>query len=576
MIADMSGGVFWVPSLEELGWFGPELALVGTLVALLVAPLVTGRRTPAASATVTVIGCAVALLVLFGGIGKFLGQPDQAGVGGLAPTHALGMLVVDNVALYFKAVVIVFLMLITGMWWMGSGRRESNAPEFFVLLVGSALGMILMTSTVHLLMLIIAIELASLPSYAMVGFDKSDRRGAEASLKYVIFGAVSAAIMIYGASLLYGLYGSMNLGVIGRAMLVDLTNSNSDFAVANQNNLIIGLALFCLMAGIGFKISAVPFHFWCPDAFEGAKIEVTTWLSVPSKAAGILLLVRVLHSFSLAAFQQTEYDALLPVAWGVGILAILTCTWGNFAAYRQTSVKRMLAYSSIAHAGYMLMAATLLVNPVRNMTYGMASTSGITAILVYIVLYLFMNLGAFGVTAMVVWSTGSDSIESFTGLIRRAPWLAVPMVLCLVSLVGLPPLGGFIGKWWILMALGGQGSVLAGVGTLYWILVCVAVVNTLISLFYYMRVVRQMTLRDDGREAVVAPAAGVWMVNLCGIFLLVAGIFLPQRMKTIASDHTMKMFRPVTNVESGLVASADVMPADPDQRIAQRAEDVLD
>ncbi len=513
----------YVPSAHELFLFSPDLALVGTLVAILVAPLFA-PRSARTTGVLTIVGTVLAFLLAL----RVASTVASGGQAGLAPSSAAGMLIADNLSVFFKLILCAFLLAVTLMWFIGSAAREHDAPEFFVLLVGSAVGMALMVSSLNLLMLVIAVEMASLPSYGIVGFDKRNRIAAEASLKYVVFGAVCAAITLYGASLIYGLFGTIDFGTLAGLIPNALT-------AASPNRLTTGIALACLFVGIGFKISAVPFHFWAPDAFEAARIEVTTWLSVVSKGAGLLLLVRLVHVLSYSA-SGGHGDPLLPVAWAIGILAILTCTVGNFAAYKQTSVKRMLAYSSIAHAGYMLMAAAIFAHPLREGGYAAAN-----AVLFYLVIYFFMNLGAFGVTAAVVWRTGSDHITAFTGLGRRAMWLAVPMVCCLVSLVGLPPFGGFIAKYFLLYALAEQGSAYS---SLYWVLIVVAVLNTLFSLFYYFRVVRQMFLEDDGRPALDAPIGGLALANVCAVVLLVTGLFIIGPVRRTTERYARNLFSP--------------------------------
>lgn len=481
--------------------FLPMIVLIGTMLCVVACPIIFGRGARKIGAIV-VLG----IVVAFWACVRLSATVPDGGFSGLSPGGGAGMLIADNLSIFFQFVLLAFMAGVVWLWWMGSAATEENAPEFFILLLGGALGMVLMVSTTHLLMILIAIETASLPSYAIVGFDKRDRLGAEASLKYMIFGAVCAAIMLYGMSLLYGLTGSLD--VVGIAKYVAAEISGHD-------RVVLTLGLLCFLAGILFKISAVPFHFWCPDAFEGAKIEVTTWLSVASKAAGLILLMRLVVVFCGALGHPAYITTLAPMAWTIAIVAALTCTVGNFAAYSQTSVKRLLAYSSIAHAGYMMMAAAIFLHPDVA-----GSELRISALLIYVVIYMFMNLGAFGVTAMVVWETGSDQIGNFTGLIRRAPWLAIPMVVCLVSLVGLPPFAGFIGKWWILVALGSLKGTQLG-----WFLVIVAVINTLISLYYYMRIVLQMSLKDDKQPALAPPIGGMALVNICAIALVALLVF---------------------------------------------------
>lgn len=512
---------FWLPTLTDLHWFSAELAMVGTLVVILAAPLIIGRSA-VTTGRIALAGTAVAIFCTY----RLAGEVSDQGVSGLAPPAAAGMLILDNLAIYFKIVLLLFLAGVTVLWLIGSAEREDNAPEFFVLLIGSALGMLLMVSSLNLLMIIIAIELASLPSYAIVGFNKRSRVAAEASLKYAIFGAICAAIMLYGASLLYGMYHTLNIAEIAHRASAHLNSGH--------NTATVGIALACFATGIAFKIAAVPFHFWCPDAFEGAQIEVTAWLSVSSKAAAMVLLVRLVDTFSAgAAAAGAPMATLSGLAWGLGLMAAATCTLGNFAAYRQDNVKRLLAYSSIAHAGYMMMATAIFIHPDAP-----ASHSPIAALLVYLLFYAIMNLGAFAVTAMVAWHSGSEKIEAFIGLGRRAPWLAVPMLFCLVSLVGLPPFAGFIGKLWILLALGEHG------GLLCWGLLIVAVLNTLVSLFYYFRIVRAMFLSDDGKPAFSSSFVGTAMVNICGVALVLLGVVFIQQPRDLADRYAQNIYRP--------------------------------
>ncbi|MGB2986279.1 MAG: proton-conducting transporter membrane subunit, partial [Phycisphaerae bacterium] len=317
-----------VPVGEHLFHFSPMIALVCTMLAVVACPIVLGRGARTIAVIVSLGVLATFVLTL-----RVAGAVADGGMSGLSPQVGSGMLIADNLSVCFQIILLVFLAGVIWLWWLGSADSERNAPEFFILLLGSAFGMMLMVSTVNLLMIVIAIETASLPSYAFVGFDKRDRIGAEASLKYMIFGGVCAAIMLYGASLLYGLVGSLSV--------VDVARYAVDNLAVGENRILLAVALLCFLAGIAFKISAVPFHFWCPDAFEGAKIEVTTWLSVVSKAAGLFLLVRLALVFCAAVDTQVEMTLVRPFAWVIGIMAAVTCTVGNFSAYKQRSVKRL-------------------------------------------------------------------------------------------------------------------------------------------------------------------------------------------------------------------------------------------
>ncbi len=554
---------FWTPTSTDLFWFSPELALVGTIVMLLVVPIIMGKSART-SGRIALFGTVATIVLTL----RVAGVVQTQGISGLAPPAAAGMLILDNLAIYFKIVLMLFMAGIIGLWFIGSAEKERNGPEFFVIFAGSALGMVLMAGTLNLLMMAIAIEMASLPSYAIVGFKKRNRAAAEASLKYVVFGGISAAIMLYGISLLYGIFGTLNFAHIAPRAAVMLHEG--------QNTLILGFALICTLGGILFKIAAVPFHFWCPDVFEGAKIEVTAWLSVSSKAAAIVLLLRLVDAFSVGAVSEGLSAAIFNnLALGLAIIAAITCTWGNFAAYRQRNIKRLLAYSSIAHAGYMLMACSIFMHPgLLGAGYSIGQ-SPMGAVLVYIMLYAIMNLGVFAVAAMVIWQTGSEDIDAFNGLGRRSAWLAVPMLFCLVSLVGLPPFAGFIGKYWLLLALGEAGTAYASVqslGTIYWTLIVIAGTNTLISLFFYFRIIKAMFLTDDGQPAFTPSITGATMANLCGIALLVMGVFYIQQPRDMAEKYATHLFQPAAAMTHTMTTTQDVYnekpnAADPDFRL---------
>ncbi|MFO0973559.1 MAG: NADH-quinone oxidoreductase subunit N [Phycisphaerae bacterium] len=495
----------WMPSLRTVMSIGPIWGLVGTLVAILLASLLVGRSALVA-ALMTLLGA-----VATAGLAWRAADVTRGGAwAGFAPLGGAPMLLMDNFSVAFIFVLALFLAAVTGLGVMGLGSArpnralERNGPEFFTLLVGSAVGMALMTCTTNLLMIVLAIETASLPSYGIAGFAKDNKRSAEASLKYVVFGAVTSALMIYGVSLLYGYYGTLDVVRIGQMI------AGGAGAERTALNPLMAVALFGVVAGIGFKISAVPFHFWCPDVFEGAPIEVTTWLSVASKAAGLGLFLRVMTA--LVQPHDTPWEALGPLSNGVGLMAAITCTVGNLAAFWQTNVKRMLAYSSIAHAGYMLMAGAILWRSTGETSVHPA----FGALLTYIVVYLLMNLGAFSSVAMVLWATGQETMEAYRGLGRRAPLVALSLAACLFSLVGLPPMAGFWAKFYLLAALAQNG--------LMW-LVIVAAINTLISLYYYARLAWVMYFVDDGQPAIETPGVGRALV--VSVALVLAVVMLP-------------------------------------------------
>jgi NADH-quinone oxidoreductase subunit N len=347
--------------------------------------------------------------------------------------------------------------------------------------------------------------MTSLPSYALAGFRKTHRFGAEASLKYVLFGAASTAIMAYGLSLIYGLCGTLQVNVAAQHLLHSPSGGGALLAVG----------LFGLIVGLSFKVAAVPFHFWCPDVFEGAGMEVTNFLSVASKGAGLVMLLRQLLILADAAgYRSTPHLSLGALAAVIGVIGALTATVGNVAAFVQENVKRLLAYSSIAQAGYILCALSLLVNHGGNRVTRDGVNVAAQTVLIYLAVYLFMNLGAFTVAGLVWRQTGSEELSAYAGLGRRSPLLAAAMFCCLVSLIGLPPFAGFAAKLYLLIVLMQNGG-------WWWWLVGAVAVNTVLSAFYYFRVVQVMYLRDDERAAEFVGNPIGMAVAVCSAAMLV-------------------------------------------------------
>ncbi|MCA9152547.1 MAG: hypothetical protein KDA92_24760, partial [Planctomycetales bacterium] len=366
------------------------------------------------------------------------------------------------------------------------------------------------------------------PSYALAGQLKSKRKSSEAALKYSIYGAGTAGIMLYGISLLAGVLNSAHLPT----MAVQLSEMMPTLSGDQQMVLILGGLM--LGVGLAFKLSAVPFHFWCPDVFEGASAEVNAFLSIASKAGALALLVRlsigfgmvpsdyqhtptavaaVSHDFetalTAAASDSDELtaaeanaavygaDALAPsrhfIAVLIAVISMVTCTFGNLAAYGQTNIKRLMAYSTIAHAGYMMMAVPAAI--VAMGTHPEIARNAIAALALYVAIYLLMNLAAFALIAFYRDSLGSEEISAYSGLVRRAPLSVILFALTLFSLVGLPPLAGFLGKFAIFASLA-EGWQATGSKLLMTLLV-VGGINTAISLFYYLRVVKVMTIDPE-------------------------------------------------------------------------------
>ncbi len=452
--------------LESIGKFVPETVLTATFCVTLVAGLIA-RRKPAIPAVFAVLGMLVALWAVI----------RQAGV---EQTIFSGLLAVDPFAVFFKGIVTVSTLFIFVFSFFSAEVRTSvrRQGEYYALLTAMTLGMYLMAGATHLLMMVLALELTSLPSYILAGFTKEAPDSSEASLKYIIYGAMSSGLMLYGVSIMFGLTGVLGFGDINRALATSVPNY---FALL--------VATVLIIAGFGYKISAVPFHFWTPDVYEGAPVTITALLSVASKAAGFAMLMRFFKSVfidtSVIGLPAGFWASLYGFEWNklIAVLSVLTMTLGNLVAVWQNNLKRLLAYSSIAHAGYMLMGIVVL------------SDKGLMAVLLYFIVYLFMNLGAFYVVMLMADRTGSEDIDSYKGLGYRAPLLSVAMAIFLISLTGLPPTAGFIGKLYLF----------AAVLDARWVwLAVVGAINSVISLYYYARVFRNMFLRDpEGPTAVV-------------------------------------------------------------------------
>jgi NADH-quinone oxidoreductase subunit N len=330
-------------------------------------------------------------------------------------------------------------------------------------------------------MIYLAIELVSVPSYVLAGFRRADRRASEAALKYVVFGGVASGVMLFGMSYLFGLTGTTSLAELAPRLAALEVAPGLPLAAVR---FALVVAVVFVLAGVGYKVAAVPWHMWCPDVYEGAPTPFTAFLSVGPKAAGFALALRLFHSAFTMPAAGPLAESLGGVPWPavVGVIAAVTMTLGNLAALSQTNLKRLLAYSSIAQAGYTLMGLAA------------ASERGTQAVMIQLVVYLVMNLGAFVVVIRVADATGSEAIQDYRGLARRQPLAAITFAIFLFSLTGLPPLAGFAGKWWLFYAvferIGGPG------GSGYALLALCGAINTAISLYYYARVVRAMFLED--------------------------------------------------------------------------------
>jgi NADH-quinone oxidoreductase subunit N len=455
-------------NVQSLRFFAPEAALTAGVLAVLVWDLVTKGR-------VRFVGAVTIALAALAAAGLF----SARWLADATPAAALfgGQLAFDSYANAFRLLFagITAIVLVTAIPTREARRDDTNGgggSELMMLLLVVCIGMDLMAMARSLLMIYLAIEIVSVISFVMAGYKLDDRKSSEAALKYVVFGGVSSGVMLYGMSWIYGLTRSLTLPEIAER-IVTLTREQGHL----PNAVVVGAA--CILAGFAYKISAVPFHMWAPDVYEGSPTIVAAFLSVGPKAAGFAVLIRFFHD---ALQAQTAVSVTANAPWPIlsGLLAVATMTVGNLSALAQTNVKRMLAYSSIAHAGYMLLAFTVFTD------------DGIAAIFFYIVTYCAMNLGAFLVVMAVAEKNGGDeTIEGIRSLGTRAPAMAIAMAIFLFSLVGLPPFSGFVGKLYVFTALLRAGGPYR---TWYLMLAGVGVVNTVISLFYYARILRAMYL----------------------------------------------------------------------------------
>ena len=381
---------------------------------------------------------------------------------------------------------------------VGEGDRRPGG-EFHALVLAAVVGMAALSAAVDLVTLYLSFELVSITGYVLVGMRRSDRLANEASLKYVLFGAVSSGLMLYGLSLLVGLSGGTSLEALRVAV-----------AAGASSQPVFVAACVLVFAGFAFKISAVPFQFWAPDVYQGAPAAVAGFLAVASKAAGFASLVRVVASLGAVPGVGESTASVLPMntpmAAILAISAVLSMTVGNLAACRQNDLKRLLAYSSIAHAGYMLMALAIW------------SATGLSALVFYLVVYLFMNLAAFLLAGVVIRSTGSSSLESLRGLGFKNPWLAAAFTLVMLSLTGIPPLLGFLGKLVLFEAVIRSGYV--------WFAV-IGLLNGAISLYYYAKPLMKMYLEDQDAGAAEPVRMGAGAIVLtCVLVLPVVAFFL--------------------------------------------------
>ncbi|MCA9189603.1 MAG: NADH-quinone oxidoreductase subunit N, partial [Planctomycetales bacterium] len=533
----------------------PELVICITIFALLLIRTVTWN-----------VRFDLSWIAIAGSLtGLVYAAPWKQLTGEVVTRHELfsGMLVYDGLGIYVRALLLFFLFLFVVFTRISGIPDRQDGADFYCMVFGATLGMCLMATANHLLMVFMAVEMASVPSYALAAMLKGRREASEAALKYSVYGAGAAGVMLYGISLVAGLLNTCHLPTAAVRLAEVLPTLN------DQQTMILALGSLMIAAGLAFKLSAVPFHFWCPDVFQGASAEVNAFLSVASKAGALALLLRVALGFGYrpetiqgpplldapgskvatidaqvghdsglmsvadetvstlaavavesdeSALANTEQinTALAPareyMALLIAFLSIITCTFGNLAAYGQTNIKRLLAYSTIAHAGYMMMPVPVALSMAGE--HPDIAKQAVASLALYMGIYLFMNLGAFAVVAFLRNTLRSEEIDSYAGLIRKSPGVVILFATILFSLVGLPPLAGFLGKFAVFAAI---ADAYTATSKLYLVVLLVAGgINTAISLFYYLRVVKVMTIDPEPADR---PTAALPMLSLSGLYL---------------------------------------------------------
>jgi NADH-quinone oxidoreductase subunit N len=473
--------------MRNLGLLLPELGLSVLGLGLMLADLLTPTRSAKALYHLAWAAAAAALGLVAWGL-----------YAGPALPAAGTLWTVDPMSQFFKAAVLVSVLMTVMLVLEYKQLPEGQAGTFSALLIFSAVGMMLLVSTDDLLLIFVSLELVSIASFILSGFERRNRKSNEGAIKYFIFGAFSSALMIYGISLYYGAAGTTRLVDIQSAALLAPGLQGRGGALT--------LAMLFILLGFGFKAALAPMHFWVPDAYEGAPLPVAAFLSVAPKIAAIGALTRV--------FMCLQPAAGLGLTTLLALLAMLTMTIGNTVAIFQNNVKRLLAYSSIAQAGYILIGIAA------------GNALGAEGVLFYCLVYVAMNLGAFAV-AQAVGDDGSQDglgsyeLEAFDGLGQRSLALALTMTLFLLSLAGLPPLAGFIGKFYLFAAAldAGRGASGGVSGTVFYSLAVVAVLNSVVSVYYYMRIAYHMFFKPPRPEQAPAPRVGPYVFGCLAVAL---------------------------------------------------------
>ena len=488
-------------NLYDLYLISPQLAVASTGILVILLDLVFQRKGFLPYAAFAGLLVSLALLVIqsvdLSGAVNLVDETESGAAGVLA-----GSLAVDRFSLFFNYLVLAALGLVTLSSVDYVMRIERFRGEYFGLLLFSATGMMLLASATELITIYISLELTTLPLAALSAFLMTSK-SSEAGMKFLIIGAISSAVMLYGMALIYGFTGSTQLDEIS----VAVTSAAALELLFGGYALLVGVVL--MLVGFGFKISSVPFQMWVPDIYEGAPAPVVAFLSVASKAAAVAVLIRVL------------FTGFFPIAldWAslIAVLAAASMTLGNLAAMGQTNIRRLFGYSTIAHAGYILVGIAAGVKASGYATGGPEFVSlGLNSVLFYLAAYAAANLTAFFAIIAVSQRTGSDLIEDYAGLVRRAPFLAVVLTLALVALIGVPPTSIFIGKLVIFSAAIKSGLV--------WLAI-LGVINSVVSAYYYVRIVRVMFLEPPREEGASGISPVAWFaLTVSGVAMIGIGI----------------------------------------------------
>ncbi|MFO0983210.1 MAG: NADH-quinone oxidoreductase subunit N [Planctomycetota bacterium] len=465
---------------QDLGYIWPEIILSVTVLLALIADLVLGGRDVRITGLICLIGTAFASWYLFRKL-----SPENL------PGRPFGLMIVDQTAVFLKIITAAGLAAILLFSLFFRGFQKDGIGEYYAILVAATLGVFFLVSTNNLLLFYVSVELLSLSSYVMAGFNKADRRSGEAALKYLVYGALSTAILLYGFSILYGLTGSLDMETVGAGLKAAMTGESVATSQA------ISVAAILVVAGLGYKLASFPFHFWAPDVYEGAPTPVTTFLAVISKAGAFGVVLRLMQLTFLGGSGGANPEWALRFSTTIAIVAAAGMTYGNITAMLQDNAKRMLAYSSIAHVGYLLMAFAAMGAAAGRAE---ASAEPASALLFYLAAYYLMNLGAFGVVIYLSDRYGVESIPEYRGLGWRSPIAGATMVVFLLSLTGLPPTVGFVGKYLLFVT--------AFKNDLAWLAV-VAALNSVISLFYYFRFAKALYLRSESDTSPLPALQGV-------------------------------------------------------------------